>query len=347
MNEHVRSTQDWQQHAAAIVIFLVWLELMMLVGRFPIFGLYVQMFTKVAVNFAKFLMAYICLIVAFALSFCVLFPTYKPFNVPFTILKTIVMMSGELEFEDIFYNNSTDPPKYPVTAHIMFVSFVLLITIILTNLMAGLAVNDIRGLQASAGLDRLSRQAELVSRLESLFFSKVLRRLPKRLLHICQRSALLRTSPWHLNFSVKPNDPREKRLPKDLILSVYTMVAERKDRNQTMRHERKLANYDNFKKTMLESNREKEVQLRNHHQRGPSYSNLRNRTVSDTQNNIHLRNIYNINRSSLASSRVDSFTDRNTTRDLINRMEKMQEMFNSQYEEMKRELHLIRMRLES
>lgn len=36
----------WQHHVAAIVIFLVWLELMMLVGRFPIFGLYVQMFTK-------------------------------------------------------------------------------------------------------------------------------------------------------------------------------------------------------------------------------------------------------------------------------------------------------------
>lgn len=156
-------------------------------------------------------MAYICLIIAFALSFCVLFPSYRPFNMPFTILKTIVMMSGELEFEDIFYNNGV-APKYPVTAHVMFVAFVLLITIILTNLMAGLAVNDIRGLQASAGLDRLSRQAELVSRLESLFFSKVLRRLPRRILHICQRSALLRTSPWHLNFSVKPNDPREKRV---------------------------------------------------------------------------------------------------------------------------------------
>lgn len=36
---------EWQFHVAGIVIFLVWLELMMLVGRFPIFGLYVQMFT--------------------------------------------------------------------------------------------------------------------------------------------------------------------------------------------------------------------------------------------------------------------------------------------------------------
>lgn len=134
------------------------------------------------------------------------------------------------------------------------------------------------------------------------------------------------------------------------------MVAERKDRNQNLRYERKLANYDNFKKSMMESSyKEKDsgsltpggVQLRN--PRGCNYSNIRNRTVSDTQNNIHLRNLYNINRTSLTPSqnRVDSFTDRNTARDLINRMEKMHELMNSQYEEMKRELHLIRLRLES
>ena len=40
------------------------------------------MFTTVAKNFAKFLAAYFCLLVAFALSFCVLFPNYLSFNVP-------------------------------------------------------------------------------------------------------------------------------------------------------------------------------------------------------------------------------------------------------------------------
>ena len=44
-------------------------------------GIYVQMFTTVAKNFFKFLAAYFCLLVAFALSFCVLFPNYQSFNV--------------------------------------------------------------------------------------------------------------------------------------------------------------------------------------------------------------------------------------------------------------------------
>lgn len=37
---------EWLYHVAGIVIFFLWLELMMLVGRFPMFGLYIQMFTK-------------------------------------------------------------------------------------------------------------------------------------------------------------------------------------------------------------------------------------------------------------------------------------------------------------
>lgn len=46
ISEDIRTVPEWQHHVAAVVIFLVWLELMMIVGRFPIFGLYVQMFTK-------------------------------------------------------------------------------------------------------------------------------------------------------------------------------------------------------------------------------------------------------------------------------------------------------------
>ncbi len=201
----------WQYHVTAIVIFFVWLELMMLVGRFPIFGLYVQMFTTVAVNFSKFLMAYCCLLIAFALSFSVLFSNQCAFEVvPWALLKTVIMMAGELEFNDIFYDD--EEIQYPVTAHIMFFAFVILVTVILTNLLVGLAVSDIQGLQASAGLDRLSRQAELISRLESLMFSKLLRKAPYKLLLLFQKNALLRTSRCHLQYCIKPNDPREKRV---------------------------------------------------------------------------------------------------------------------------------------
>lgn len=97
----------------------------------------------VAMNFAKFLMAYSCLLIAFGLSFGVLFANYRSFKIIILgLLKTVIMMSGELEFEDIFYGSCN--VLYPGTSHIIFFLFVMLVTVILTNLLVGLAVSDIQ-----------------------------------------------------------------------------------------------------------------------------------------------------------------------------------------------------------
>lgn len=180
-------------------------------------------------------------------------------------MKTITMMAGELEFEDIFYGDTEI--LYPVTAHGMFVTFVLLVTVILTNLLVGLAVSDIQGLQASAGLDRLSRQAELVARLESLFFSKLLRKAPRGLILLCQRSALLRTSRCNLQFCIRPNDPRDTRLPKEIVVGIYKLVAERRDRNQSIKRRKREQNLSYLPRTYST----KGVQIRNRssHVSGP------------------------------------------------------------------------------
>lgn len=224
------SVANWQHHVAATGIFLTWVELMMIVGRFPIFGLYIQMFTTVSVNFVKFVAAYFCLLLAFALSFGVLFANYKSFDdLKWVIIKVLVMMSGELEYEDIFYDSDA-PIRYHYTAQFMFLAFVILVTIILANLMVGLAVSDIQGLQQSAGLDRLVRQAELVAHLESMLFSRLLKCVPHKLMTFFHKQALLLKSQYHWALYIKPNDPREERIPKDLIKSIYNIIVERKEK---------------------------------------------------------------------------------------------------------------------
>lgn len=225
-----QEVEHWQHHVAAIGIFLSWVELMMIVGRFPIFGLYVQMFTKVSVNFSKFLLTYFFLFNAFALSFGVLFSNYKSFkNLKWVLIKVLIMMSGELEYEDVFYDDEA-PIKYPGTAHLMYLVFVLLITMILTNLMVGLAVSDIQGLQQSAGLDRLVRQAELVGHVESMLFSKLLKLIPHKIMYFLLKHALLLKSQYHWALYIKPNDPREERIPKDLIRNIYELVVNKKEK---------------------------------------------------------------------------------------------------------------------
>ncbi|XP_032521667.2 transient receptor potential channel pyrexia isoform X2 [Danaus plexippus] len=231
----ITNTSNWQHDVAAITIFFCWLELMMIIGRFPTFGLYVQMFTTVTVNFATFLMAYSCLLMAFGLAFSVLFSNYPAFHLPAGLVKTVMMMSGELEYEDIFYNNCTNSQiHYPLTAHAMFLIFVVLVTVILTNLLVGLAVSDIQALQESAGLDRLVRQTQLVAHLESMLFSSLLTCAPQQLLAVLRWGALLTAS--HMRtLNIRPNDPRENRIPRELIASIYKMVASRKDTKKSIR----------------------------------------------------------------------------------------------------------------
>lgn len=222
--------ESWQHHVAALAILLAWVELMMVVGRFPMFGIYVQMFTQVAINFFKFLGAYLCLIVGFSLGFSVLHNNYKSFANPLIgLLKTIIMMSGELDFEDFFYDEKS-PVLYVGTSHLMLLTFVILVTIILTNLMVGLAVSDIQELRRCAGLDRMVRRTQLVAHLESLLFSKFLDYAPAKIIKPCRNGALLLRFPHYCTINIKPNDPREKKLPKDLIKSIYKLVIEKKNR---------------------------------------------------------------------------------------------------------------------
>ena len=220
----------------------MWGELMLMVGRLPTFGIYVQMFTTVAKNFFKFLAAYFCLLVAFALSFCVLFPNYQSFNVHTisALVKTLVMMAGEIEYENFIYENGE--ALFPFTGHFMILLFVVLISIILMNLLVGLAVSDIQvlsppcppsppatlqGLQKSAGLDRLVRQTELISHIESMLFTRLLHFLPKKFLSMLHQNALVVPHAYNWTFTVRPNDIREDRLSRDITECVHALVARR------------------------------------------------------------------------------------------------------------------------
>jgi transient receptor potential cation channel subfamily A protein 1 len=79
----------------------------------------------------------------FAFSFCVQFHESVQFrNLWWSTVKTVVMMMGEYEYGELFPKN--DEMRLTATSRIIFLVFVVLSSIVLMNLMIGLAVNDIQ-----------------------------------------------------------------------------------------------------------------------------------------------------------------------------------------------------------
>ncbi len=76
-------------------------------------------------------------------------------------------MIGEFEFEGIFYAEEI-PAPFPGMTYAFFVGFLIIMSVIIVNLLVGLAVDDIKAVQEQAELKRLVMQVEQVLDVERM-----------------------------------------------------------------------------------------------------------------------------------------------------------------------------------
>jgi len=169
-----------KRHIAAVVLLLAWTEFVLLSAKHPRlarYNVYSSMFVKVLQTFLSFLLWYSLFLMAFGLGFYMMlhkdFPGFKAgddhyiyFDGPWTsLVKTITMFVGELEFSDI----PIDPDsKLSWLAFSFLVTFVFLIVVILMNLLNGLAVSDTGLIMEQAEIVSYISRVETISHLESV-----------------------------------------------------------------------------------------------------------------------------------------------------------------------------------
>ncbi|XP_077974410.1 uncharacterized protein LOC120329316 isoform X2 [Styela clava] len=171
VSDYSRNTgirEPWQWQCGALAVFLSWIGLLLFIQNFPRFGIYVLMFTDVLETFFSFFAVFLLFIFAFAFSFHALFQNQFAFVYWWnSIIKTIVMMIGEFEYDGLFNTQFTstdynDQVEYDGISYTIFFLFMVIMSIIIMNLLVGLAVDDIKEVQDHAKLERLAMQVKLV-----------------------------------------------------------------------------------------------------------------------------------------------------------------------------------------
>lgn len=153
-----------QQGISAWLILFSWAEFVLILGRLPTLAVYITMFTTVTLNFLKFILMFSSIIFAFTLSFFLVFQIDENFaTYPKTLLKTLAMSTGEIEYTDLPLTT------FPVSSHLLFVIFVFIIVLVLMNLLNGLAVSDIQQIQQEAEILSYRSRIELIAYIESVF----------------------------------------------------------------------------------------------------------------------------------------------------------------------------------
>ena len=222
----INENYNWQSHVAAFAVLFAWVNLMLLLGQLPVLGSYIAMYIKIQKEFLKLFLAYACLLLGFTLSFCVIFPAKSNFSNPVhSFIQVIALMIGSVEYSDLILDNKPSEFMLEESAHIMFLIFMLFVTIIMMNLLVGIAVRDIQGLEKTAGLSKLVRQTKLIHSIELSLLNSW---LPKYILKLVRRTALISPSGYRVVLQVKPLNHQEKRLPKDLLKDAYELAKSRK-----------------------------------------------------------------------------------------------------------------------
>ena len=153
----------------------------------------------------EFFTSYIWLAIGFMMMFIILFsskstPALNINNFPGALVTILVMMLGEINYEDLYYpndqtfnftnfkNNGTGLgtveekdvyQNFPVTAQFTIILFTLVFCLVIMNLLVGIAVSDIRQLMKTAKRDHLLAQVELISSVESFRKTRLFHFLPE------------------------------------------------------------------------------------------------------------------------------------------------------------------------
>ena len=196
--------------AGAIASFFVWFSLILKIQLFDLFGVYVTMFITITRSVFQVLVIFFLFICAFALSLYILAGNLHPFStIGLSFFTNFAHLLGEVNY-DLFTEASTEGNlQFRALTFLFVVLLAILMSIVIMNLLIGLAVGDIEQIRQHALIEKRILEVKVFTRLDFLMPSRLLQKLSPEyyIKHPNKRVSFIRyiwRFFWH---SVKGQDP--------------------------------------------------------------------------------------------------------------------------------------------
>ena len=169
----IPSTPIWQ--AGALASFFTWFGVILSLQFFDIFGIYVRMFLTITRTACQVLLISILFLTGFALSLHSLAQTVPEFSsFGYSLFSMFGYMMGEIQYELFIAKDKAGVLPHGALTFLFVIALAILMSIVLANLLIGLAVGDIEKIKRNAIAEK--RQ------LEVRFFTNIDSGIPERLI---------------------------------------------------------------------------------------------------------------------------------------------------------------------
>lgn len=159
-------------------VFMAWINMIHLLSELPSIGRWIFLLLRIMVHLFKFMMVFLPLLIAFALKFHLSLHNQAIFSNFNIIPKMLDMMVGELTYDERFFNASLaeispdSKESYKnireVETNVIFILFLLLVNVLLTNVLTALSVNVNDKFSSRADVMRLASIVDQVEMVEKL-----------------------------------------------------------------------------------------------------------------------------------------------------------------------------------
>lgn len=167
---HCYSRLCWRWPFSAVLQVTGWLNFLRYLTYFSFFGIFLSMFSNILLTVSKLSFILAIFILAFSFGFHATLMNQDGFSVyGWAYLKTLIMSTGEFEYESIFHDSDSVVP-FPFITITLFIGLIVVMTFVLLNMLIGIAVDNISKIQEDAEIEKVSSMIDLVFEMRKPWF---------------------------------------------------------------------------------------------------------------------------------------------------------------------------------